>query len=137
MTLKKIAARAVATGMLGMVGLGVGAAVAQADPMGPIPTPPFPAPGVTGPGVNAGAPGNPLPAGHGYLPPPGHGGPLPQDRIPFTATPAWVVVPVVPPMGTAPAPALPDWAAGMQAVWDPDLGAWGVWDAEGSAFIRL
>lgn len=132
MTLKKIAARAVATSALGLAGLGVGAGLAHADPLGPIPTPPFP-----NPGVNAGAPGNPLPAGHGYLPPPGHGGPLPQDRIPFTATPAWVVVPVVPPMGTPPAPPLPDWAAGLQVVWDPDLGTWGVWDAEGSAFIHL
>lgn len=137
MTLKKIAARAVATSALGLAGLGVGAGLAHADPIGPIPTPPFPTPGVTGPGVNAGAPGNPLPPGHGYLPPPGHGGPLPQDRIPFTATPAWVVVPVVPPMGTPPAPPLPDWAAGLQVVWDPDLGAWGVWDAQGSAFVRL
>ncbi|BBZ53056.1 hypothetical protein [Mycolicibacterium phocaicum] len=136
MTLKKTAARAVATSMLGLAGLGVGAGLAQADPHTPMPPPP-PVPGMTGPGVNAGTPGNPLPPGHGYLPPPGHGGPMPQDRIPFTATPSWVLVPVVPPMGTPPAPALPDWATGMQVVWNPDLGAWGVWDMQGSAFIRL
>ncbi|RUP28912.1 MAG: hypothetical protein EKK51_21655 [Mycolicibacterium sp.] len=137
MTLKKTAARAVATSMLGLAGLGVGAGLAQADPVGPMPTPPFPSPNVPGPGVNAGTPGNPLPPGRGYLPPPGHGGPMPQDRIPFTATPSWVLVPVVPPMGTPPAPALPDWATGMQVVWNPDLGAWGVWDMQGSAFIRI
>ena len=61
MTLKKTAARAVATSMLGLAGLGVGAGLAQADPVGPMPTPPFPSPNVPGPGVNAGTPGNPLP----------------------------------------------------------------------------
>lgn len=136
MTLKKTAARTVATSMLGLAGLGVGAGLAQADPYSPMPSPP--SPGVTtGPDANAGTPGNPLPAGHGFLPPPGHGGPLPQDRVPFTATPAWVQAPVTPPTGTPPAPSAPDWATGMPVVWDPELSAWGVWDTQGSAFIRI
>ncbi|GAS88365.1 hypothetical protein [Mycolicibacterium brisbanense] len=138
MALKKIAARAVTTSMLGMAGLGIGAGLAHADPHVPMPpTPPVPAPGIPGPGVNAGVPGNPLPPGQGYLPPPGHGGPMPQDRIPFASAPPWVTVPAVPPMGTPPAPPVPDWATGLPVVWDPDIGAWGVWDAQASAFIRL
>ena len=136
MTLKKAAAHAIATSMLGLAGLGVGAGLAQADPHTPTPPPP-PVPGMTGPGLNIGTPGNPLPPRQGYLPPPGHGGPMPQDRIPFTAAPSWVQVPVAPPMGTPPAPPLPDWATGMQTVWDPDLGAWGVWDMRTCTFIRL
>ncbi|MDH6242746.1 hypothetical protein [Mycobacterium sp. OTB74] len=141
MTFKKTAARAVATSLLGMAGLGLGAGLAHADPFSPMP-PPIPSPGVPTPGVpdlgaNAGMPGNPLPAGHGYLPPPGHGGPMPQDRVPYTAVPAWVTVPAVPPMGTPPAPPAPDWAVGLPVVWNPDLSTWGVWDAQGSAFVRL
>src|SRR6516164_8384609 len=94
MTFKKTAARAVATSLVGMAGLGLGAGLAHADPFSPMP-PPIPSPGVPTPGVpdlgaNAGMPGNPIPAGHGYLPPPGHGGPMPQDRVPYTAVPAWV-----------------------------------------------
>jgi hypothetical protein len=114
------------------MGLAAGAGAAQADPRTPVPQPPIP-----GPGVNAGVPGNPLPPGLGYLPPPGHGGPMPQDRIPFAAPPPWVLMPVLPPMGTPPAPPLPDWAIGLPVFWNPDIGAWGVWDAGAGIFVRL
>jgi hypothetical protein len=87
--------------------------------------------------VNAGEPGNPLPPGLGYLPPPGHGGPTPQDRIEFQTTPTWVTTPIVPPEDAPPQPELPDWATGMQVVWNPDLGVWGVWDADTGTFICL
>ena len=69
MKLKKLAAQTAMAGALGAAALGLGAGLAQADPHGP-PGPPW----IPGPGVNAGAPGNPLPPGQGYLPPPGHRG---------------------------------------------------------------
>lgn len=92
---------------------------------------------VTGPGVNAGAPGNPLPPGLGYLPPPGHGGPMPEDRIELPETPSWVTTPVEPPEDAPSAPDTPAWAAGLPVVWNPDLGTWGVWNDETGDFIRL
>lgn len=98
---------------------------------------PVPPPAVTGPGVNAGAPGNPLPPGLGYLPPPGHGGPMPQDRIGYPAPPVWIDTPVTPPVWAPPQPALPDWAMGLPVVWNPDLGVWGVWNVQTGTFIRL
>lgn len=97
-------------------------------------------PRVTGPGVNAGEPGNPLPPGQGFLPPPGHGGPMPQDRIPYPDIPDWVNNPVTPPPGTPPAPPLPDWAGyvpNAAVVWNADLNAWGVFDTQTHTFIRL
>ncbi len=97
--IKKIAAGAATAGVIGLGGLGVGAGgLAHADP--PHVTPPggpgnsdhgngngngqyqWP-PMVTGPGVNAGTPGNPLPPGQGFLPPPGHGGPALDARISY------------------------------------------------------
>jgi hypothetical protein len=131
MTLKEFAAGAATAGVLGLAAVGVGAGLAQADP------PDNPWPPIPGPGVNAGEPGNPLPPGRNFLPPPGHGGPMPQERIEFLTPPPWVLVPVLPPLGTPPAPALPDWADGLPVFWNPDLGAWGVWDASSGVFIRI
>ena len=92
---------------------------------------------VTGPGVNAGAPGNPLPPGLGYLPPSGHGGPMPQDTVELPETPSWVITPVAPPEGAPLPPELPDWAEGLSVVWNPDLEAWGVYNEDTGVFIRL
>jgi hypothetical protein len=105
MNLKKIAAGAVLSGALGAAALGVGAGAASADPNWPSP-PPWPVPG---PGVNVGAPGNPLPPGQVYLPPPGH-----RDDL-------------VVPMWAPPAPPPPWWAPWAPVEWNWELGAWGVW----------
>jgi hypothetical protein len=157
MEMKRFAAGLATAGLLGMGGFGVGLGVAQADPH----TPPNPGNSdhgnsgqgnpdsggpadrpdtVTGPGVNAGTPGNPLPPGLGYLPPPGHGGPMPQDRITFPTVPDWVIHQIEPPLGSPPKPLpdqLPDWATGLTVVWNPDLGAWGVWNPDTDTFVRL
>jgi hypothetical protein len=158
MDAKKFAAAVATTGMLGLGGLGVGMGISSADPHKPAPDPSGPGnsqnsgnqgnqgngnPGprpttVTGPGVNAGDPGNPLPPGLGYLPPPGHGGPMPQDRTTFDVIPDWVTNPATLPSDAPPMPGpgdLPDWATGMQVVWNPDLGVWGVWDPNTNSFI--
>lgn len=129
MTFKEFAAGAATAGVLGLAAIGVGAGLAQADP------PDNPWPPIPGPGVNAGEPGNPLPPGRNFLPPPGHGGPMPQDRIEFSAPPWWLDL--IPPLGIPPQPPLPDWADGLKVVWNPEIGAWGVWDASSSVFIRL
>jgi hypothetical protein len=108
MKLKKTAAKATLVGALSAAALGLGSGLAQADP--PVPPPPWPVPGPDfGPGVNVGAPGNPLPPGQGYLPPPGH-----QDDL---------VVPVWAP----PAPPPPFWAPWLPVEWNTELNAWGVW----------
>ncbi|KAA0104234.1 hypothetical protein [Mycolicibacterium sp. P1-5] len=148
MDIKKIAAGAATAGVLGLGGLGVGAGLAQASP----PVPPNPGHSdngngngnghdqwpttITGPGVNFGAPGNPLPPGQGFLPPPGHGGPALDARIFYPHIPDWVNVAVP---TDIPVPELPDWAAnlGLQAVFNPELNAWGVWDAAASTFVRI
>ncbi len=148
MDVKKIAAGVATAGVLGLGGLGMGAGLAQADPPSPRPTPnapdrpgadqpPAPHPDITGPGVNVGEPGNPLPPGLGYLPPPGHGGPMPQDRIAFDEVPSWVLEPVTPPLDAPLRPDLPDWAVDLPVVWNPDLGVWGVFDDETDTFVRL
>lgn len=167
MDIRKIAAGAATAGLLGMGGLGLGAGIALADPPSPNPgngsgnagngngnpgngnqgngnpgngnqgddtvRPPW----VTGPGVNVGEPGNPAPPGLNYLPPPGHGGPMPQDRIFLPEVPGWVLTPVVAPEWAPPLPELPDWADDLTVVWNPELNAWGVWDAEANLFVRL
>ncbi|BBY76538.1 hypothetical protein MPRF_34370 [Mycolicibacterium parafortuitum] len=129
MEMKRIAAGVVTVSALGLGGLGLGAGMALADPPAPNPNP--------GPGVNIGGPGNPAPPGLGHLPPPGHGGPMPQNRILLPAVPAWVVTPVVPPLDAPPRPDVPDWADGLSIVWNPDLSAWGVWNGDQGVFIRL
>ncbi|ALI27276.1 hypothetical protein XA26_34490 [Mycolicibacterium fortuitum] len=134
MTFKNAAAKTATAAALLLAGAGLGSGLAQADPPGPFPPP---MPPIPGPGVNVGVPGNPLPPGQGYLPPPGHGGPMPQDRISFAAPPPWVLMPVIPPIGTPPAPPLPAWADGLPVFWNPDLGAWGVWDAQAGVFVRI
>lgn len=153
MDVKKFAAGTATAGLLGLGGLGLGMGLAQADPASP-PRPdnpgnsdnagdngngaPAPRPTtVTGPGVNAGDPGNPLPPGLGYLPPPGHGGPMPQDSIALPETPSWVITPVAPPEDAPLQPELPDWAEGLTVVWNPDLEVWGVWNEETDVFVRL
>ena len=114
MRLRKIAAQAVLAGALGAAALGAGAA--QADPHGPPGPPWIPDPG---PGANVGAPGNPLPPGQGYLPPPGHRGDL--DGV----IPVWAPPPPLPPV----------WAPWLPVVWNDDLPGWGVWWNGG--FIQL
>lgn len=154
MDMKKLTASVATAGLLGLGGVGVAAGLAQAEPPsnpgnssgqgngngngngqgnGNAPRPDV----VTGPGVNAGAPGNPLPPGLGYLPPPGHGGPMPQDTIVLPETPSWVITPVLPPEGAPLQPELPDWAEGLSVVWNPDLEAWGVWNEDTGVFVRL
>lgn len=103
-------------GVAGVLTLGAGAGFAQADPHGP-PGPPPPGPG--GPGANVGAPGNPLPPGQGYQPPPGHSATI-DDVVPVWAPPA---------------PPPPVWAPWLPVVWNADLPAWGVWWNGG--FIQL
>jgi hypothetical protein len=127
---KKWAVTTVTCGFLGLGALAAASGV-QADPGGPY-WPPQP-----GPGVNVGGPGNPLPPGRGYLPPPGHGGPMPHEPIAYSGPPPWVVAPVPPPWGAPPPPPTPDWAVGLPVFWDPDLGVWGVWNAPAGVFIRL
>lgn len=108
MKLKKTAAKATLVGALGAAALGLGTGLAQADP--PVPPPPWPVPAPDfGPGVNVGAPGNPLPPGQGYLPPPGH-----RDAL-------------VVPMWAPPAPPPPFWAPWLPVEWNTELNAWGVW----------
>lgn len=148
MDMKKLTASVATAGLLGLGGLGIAAGVAQADP----PANPGNSSGqgngngngnvprldlITGPGVNAGAPGNPLPPGLGYLPPPGHGGPMPQDTFLLGEVPSWVITPVLPPEGAPLQPELPDWATGLSVVWNPDLQAWGVWNEDTGVFVRL
>lgn len=163
MDIKKIVAGTAAAGVLGLGGLAVGAGLAQADPHGPGHGPWPTVPGnsdnnddqgqdgqwgnwgddrddagnpVTGPGVNVGAPGNPIPPGLGFRPP-GHGGPMPQDRIAYPSIPQWIVDRVAPPDWALPQPAVPDWAMGLPVVWNPELNVWGVWDVQTGTFIRL
>ena len=114
MKTKKFAAQAAFAGTVGAAALGLGAGLAQADPHGP-PGPPW----IPGPGVNAGAPGNPLPPGQGYLPPPGHRGDI--DNV----IPVWAPPPPPPPY----------WAPWLPVVWNVDLPGWGVWWNGG--FIQL
>ncbi|KWX65539.1 hypothetical protein [Mycobacterium sp. NAZ190054] len=145
MDVKKLTAGVATAGVLGLGGLAAG--VAQAEPPSPRPDNPGHSdnpgnPGqrpttVTGPGVNAGEPGNPLPPGLDYLPTPGHGGPLPEDRIELPETPSWVTTPVLPPEGAPPQPEAPEWAADLPVVWNPDLEVWGVWNEDTGLFIRL
>ena len=110
MKLNRTAAKATVVGAMSIAAFGPG--MAHADPPFPKP-PPWPAPAVDGPGVNAGAPGNPLPPGQGYLAPPGHTGPMPQDAV----VPVWA----------PPAPPPPFWAPWLPVVWNTELNAWGVW----------
>jgi len=106
MNLKKFAAKATLAGAVGFAALGAGMGLAQADPFWPSPPPPpIPAPG---PGANVGWPGNPLPPGQDYQPPPGH---------------ADFVVPIWAP----PPPPPPPWAPWAQVVWNPDIPGWGFW----------
>ncbi|QZT65134.1 hypothetical protein [Mycolicibacterium austroafricanum] len=162
MNLKKMTAGVATAGLLGLGGLGVAAGLAQADPPSPRPDNPGnsdnpgnaggngnpgnaggngnpgPRPDtVTGPGVNAGDPGTPLPPGLGYLPPPGQGGPMPQDVILLPEVPAWVTTPVLPPEDAPAQPELPEWAVGLPIVWNPDLAVWGVWNEDTGIFVQL
>lgn len=159
MDLKKMTAGVATAGLLGLGGLGVAAGLAQADPPSPRPDNPGnsdnpggngnpgnaggngnpgPRPDtVTGPGVNAGDPGTPLPPGLGYLPPPGQGGPMPQDVILLPEVPAWVTTPVLPPEGAPVQPEPPEWAVDLPIVWNPDLAVWGVWNEDTGIFVQL
>jgi hypothetical protein len=106
MHLKKFAAEATLAGAVGFAALGAGTGLAHADPFWPTPPPPpIPAPG---PGANVGWPGNPLPPGQNYQPPPGHA----DDVVPVWAPPA---------------PPPPPWAPWTQVVWNAEVQGWGVW----------
>jgi hypothetical protein len=106
MHLKKFAAEATLAGAVGFAALGAGTGLAHADPFWPTPPPPpIPAPG---PGANVGWPGNPLPPGQHYQPPPGHA----DDVVPVWAPPA---------------PPPPPWAPWTQVVWNAEVQGWGVW----------
>ncbi|MFI5507576.1 hypothetical protein ACIA48_08925 [Mycobacterium sp. NPDC051804] len=102
MNVKKSVLTAVCAGALAAGALGVGAGVANADPKWQ-PGPPW----VPGPGVNVGGPGNPLPPGQGFLPPPGH-----RDFV----VPVWA----------PPKPPPPWYAPWAQVEWNSELNAWGV-----------
>lgn len=147
MDIKKIVVGTAAAGVLGLGGLGLGAGLAQADSHMPPPNPGHSdhgnGPGqwpttVTGPGVNAGIPGNPLPPGQGFLPLPSHGGPALDARISYPDVPDWVAMPVLPPLDV-PQPPTPEWAVNLNlpTVWNPELNAWGLWDASANTFVRL
>ena len=122
MNVKKITAGTAIAGLLGFGAVGLGSGLAQADP----PHVPVPGPPVPGPGVNAGTPGNPLPPGQGFLPPPGHDRDdfVPADRDDFTV-PDWEDVAA--PVWAPPAPPPPVWAPAAIVVWNPVVGAWGIW----------
>jgi hypothetical protein len=110
---KRTAAKITLIGAMSIAAAGFGAGLAHADP--PLPTPPplpIPTPD-DGPGAKVGAPGNPLPPGQGYMPPPGHTGPTPQDAV----VPMWA----------PPAPSPPSWAPWLPVVWNTEINAWGVW----------
>jgi hypothetical protein len=106
MNLKKAAAKASLAGALGLAAVGFGTGLAQAEPFTPPPPPPLPSPDA--PGANYWAPGNPLPPGQNYMPPPGH-----------TAAP--------PPYWAPPPPPPPFWAPWLPVEWNWELNAWGVW----------
>ncbi|BBX03698.1 hypothetical protein BST36_25855 [Mycolicibacterium moriokaense] len=109
MNVKKRVVTAICAGALAGAALGIGSGVANAGPKWPGPPPPWPVPG---PGANFGGPGNPLPPGHGGLPPPGHRN---------------YVVPVWAP----PAPPPPYWAPWLPVEWNSELNVWGVhWNGE-------
>jgi hypothetical protein len=112
MKLKRIAAKATLAGALSVAAVSLGTGLAQAEPF-PAPPPPWPVPAPDyGPGANVGGPGNPAPPGLNYLPPPGHGGPMPN---------------AVAPMWAPPPPPPPFWAPWLPVEWNWELNAWGVW----------
>jgi hypothetical protein len=102
MKLKRTAAEAILIGAMGVAAAAFGTGLAHGDPLFP-PPPPSP----------PGAPGNPAPPGRGFVPPPGHDGPIPQDAV----VPMWA----------PPAPPPPFWAPWLPVVWNTDVNAWGVW----------
>jgi hypothetical protein len=113
MKFKQSAAKITLIGAMSIAAAGFGTGLAHADPPFPTPPPwPVPAPDDR-PGINASAPGNPLPPGQSYLPPPGHSGPTPQDAV----VPLWA----------PPAPPSPSWAPLLPVIWNTELNAWGVW----------
>lgn len=114
MTLKKVFAGAAMAGGFASAALGVGAGLAQADPN--IPNPP-PVPICTGgPGVNCNGPGTPLPPGQRGAPPPGHWNDPVSYGLPATWTP-------------------PNSVVAFPVVWNPQVGAWGVFDAGGTFVV--
>jgi hypothetical protein len=112
MKLKRTAAKATLLGAMSIAAAGFGAGLAYADPPFPTPPWPIPAPG-SGPGASVEAPGDTAPSGRGFLSPPGHDGPMPQDAV----VPMWA----------PPAPPPPFWAPWLPVVWNTELNAWGVY----------
>jgi hypothetical protein len=112
MNLKTTAARAILAGAVVFAALVLGAGLANAE--SPLPTPPPPpSPTPAEPGIIVGGPGNPVPPGRIFVPPPGHSGPISRDAV----APEWA--PPVPPP--------PSWAPWLPVVWNSDVQAWGVW----------
>ena len=112
MKLKKIAGTAAIAGAITTGALGFGAGMAQADPHGPGP---WPCHG--GPGVNCNGPGTPLPPGHHGFPPPGHY----NDPVGYGLPPTFVP---------------PGFNDAFPVVFNPGIGAWGVFTPEG-VFVAL
>lgn len=108
MTLKKFVAGAAMTGGLAFGAFGLGAGIAQADPHGPNCN--------NGPGVNCNQPGSPLPPGQNGFPPPGHY----NDPISYGLPATWIA---------------PNTNVELPVVFNPDVGAWGVFTANG--FVSL
>ena len=109
MKLKRTAAKATLMGAMSIAAAGFGAGMAQADPR-------FPSRHrgrfrhrTNGPGGQRRA-GNRT-AGTRLPPPPGHGGPMPQDAVA--------------PMWAPPAPPPPFWAPWLPVVWNTELNALG------------
>lgn len=143
MYLKKIAATAAMAAGLGSAALGIGAGLAQADPNGPnIPGPNVPGPNVPGPnvpgqgpgrghesvpglpicsggpGVNCNGPGTPLPPGQNGFPPPGHY----NDPIGYGLPATWIA---------------PGTDVALPVVFNPEVGAWGVFTTSGFVSINI
>jgi hypothetical protein len=117
MNVKTIAAGAAMAGAVGLGALGFGSGLAQADPHNPPPPPPIPF-CTGGPGVNCNGPGTPLPPGQRGAPPPGHW----NDPVGYGYPATWI-----PPNQGVTVP--------LPLVWNPDVGAWGVFLTPGGPFI--
>jgi hypothetical protein len=110
MKLKKTAAKATLVGSMGAAALGLGAGLAQADPMYPSPPPPWmPAEQGSAPGVSVNGPSLNAPGISVQGPSAG----------------------VTPPVWAPPAPPSPPWAPTLPVQWDAGAQAWGVYTNAG------
>ena len=109
MQFKKTAVKATLVGAMGTAALGLGAGLAQADPMFPAPPPPWPAPAPADPGVNLQGPS---------LNAPGISAKGPDMNV-------------APPVWAPPRPPSPPWAPMQPVAWDAGAQAWGVYTNTG------